>query len=510
MNSAYAELRDAIAARPADAPVLVGEDSTWRAAALLDAVNELADRLAGCRSLAVLADNSPSWVIADLAALAVGITHVPLPTFFNGEQLAHVLESAGVETILTDQPERIGALDLGFAITGRWHDLIRLQRPAVARAATPVGTAKVSFTSGSTGNPKGACLTACGLLDTAKAVASRLAGIPVTRHLVTLPLSLLLENTAGIYAPLLRGAEIHLPGLASLGWQGMAGFDPRGLQQTVDRLKPETMILVPELLKAWSLLLAASTRRAAESLRFVAVGGARVDARSIALARRVGIPAYQGYGLTECGSVVSLNCPGDENAGGDDAGRPLDHVQVHVRDGEIFVSARALLGYLGDAFTFHADGQLREFPTGDLGHLDDTGHLHLSGRSKNLLITSYGRNIAPEWVEAALLAQPAIAQAVVTGDARPWLSAVIVPMPGADAEAVTIAVAAANSALPDYARVGAWVQSPPFSLQNDLATGNGRPRRSAILARYASGIDALYANTNDSDIKREETADVLL
>ena len=120
------------------------------------------------RSLAVLADNSPSWVIADLAALAVGITHVPLPTFFNGEQLAHVLESAGVETILTDQPERIGALDLGFAITGRWHDLIRLQRPAVARAATPVGTAKVSFTSGSTGNPKGACLTACGLLDTAK------------------------------------------------------------------------------------------------------------------------------------------------------------------------------------------------------------------------------------------------------------------------------------------------------------------------------------------------------
>lgn len=507
MSGAYAELRAAIAAHPDDAPVLVGEDSTWRAAALIDAVDELAARLSGCQSLAVLADNSPSWVIADLAALAVGITHVPLPTFFNGEQLAHVLESAGVDTILTDQPERIGALDLGFAITGRWQGLIRLQRPAASTPSTPVGTAKISFTSGSTGSPKGACLAACGLLDTARAVAARLASTPVTRHLVTLPLSLLLENTAGLYAPLLRGAEIHLPGLASLGWQGMAGFDPKRLQQTVARLQPETMILVPELLKAWSLLLATGSRTAAASLRFVAVGGARVDARSIALARGAGIPAYQGYGLTECGSVISLNCPGDD---GDDVGRPLDHVRVQIRDGEIVVATRALLGYLGDSAPRPADGQPRDFATGDLGHLDDSGHLHLSGRSKNLLITSFGRNIAPEWVEAALLAQPAIAQAVVTGDARPWLSAVIVPMPGADAEAVAIAVTEANSTLPDYARVGAWVQSPPFSLQNDLATGNGRPRRSAILARYASGIEALYANTNDSDITREETADVLL
>lgn len=507
MSTGYAPLRDALARRDENDPVLVGDDSTWRAGALIDAVDDLAARLTGCSSLAVLADNSPSWVIADLATLAAGITHVPLPTFFSGDQLAHVLESAGIDTVLTDQPERIGALDLGYAITGRWHGLIRLQRPASGTASMPAGTAKISFTSGSTGNPKGACLAADGLLDTAQAVATRLGDIPVRRHLVTLPLSLLLENTAGIYAPLLRGAEIHLPGLATLGWQGMAGFDPKLLQQGVERLRPETMILVPELLKAWSLLLSATGRKAADSLRFVAVGGARVDARSIALARRVGIPAYQGYGLTECGSVVSLNCPGDDS---DDAGRPLDHVQVRVRDGEIIVAARALLGYLGDAGLRAADGCPQEFSTGDLGHLDESGHLHLSGRSKNLLITSFGRNIAPEWIEAALLAQPAIAQAVVTGDARPWLAAVIVPVPGTDAEAIAISVAAANTTLPDYARVGAWLQSPPFSLQNELATGNGRPRRSTILARYASGIDALYATANETDLTREETADVLL
>lgn len=509
MSNGYAPLYAAIAARAADAPVLVGDDDTWRAGALLDAVAELAARLAGCKVLAVLADNSPAWVIADLAALAAGVTHVPLPTFFGTGQLAHVLASAGVDTVLTDQPERIGAADLGFTITGRNHGLIRLQRPFADGGTIPDGTAKISFTSGSTGNPKGACLAACGLLDTAQAVATRLADLPVARHLATLPLSLLLENTAGVYAPLLRGAAIHLPGLATLGWQGMAGFDPGRLQQTVDRLQPQTTILVPELLKAWSLLLASSGRTAPVSLQFVAVGGARVDAQSIALARRVGIPAYQGYGLTECGSVVSLNAPGDD---GDDAGRPLDHVRVRVSDGEIVVAARALLGYLGDTECRADDGHAREFPTGDLGHFDAAGHLHLAGRSKNLLITSYGRNIAPEWVEAALLAQPAVLQAVVTGDARPWLAAVIVPTPGASADTIAAAVATANAALPDYARIGAWVFSNPFSLENGLGTGNGRPRRSAILACHAPQIEALYAQPKmtEANDEREEPADVLL
>jgi long-chain acyl-CoA synthetase len=104
-----------------------------------------------------------------------------------------------------------------------------LQR-AVSPVELPPGTAKISYTSGSTGTPKGVCLTADGLLDTARAVKTRLADLTIERHLAVLPLALLLENSAGIYAPLLRGAEIHLPPLASLGWQGMSGFAPNVLQ----------------------------------------------------------------------------------------------------------------------------------------------------------------------------------------------------------------------------------------------------------------------------------------
>ncbi len=489
-------LFSALAAYPDNAPVLSGDNGSWHAAHLLRAVTELTERLAGCRSLAVLADNGPDWVIADLAALRAGIPHIPLPGFFSPAQLAHVLEQTGADTVLTDQPERIAALTAGsvagsaarFVIEGKWSGLVLLRRQA-GNTRLPAGTAKVSFTSGSTGQPKGACLSAAGLIDTATAVARRLADLPIERHLAVLPLSLLLENIAGIHAPLLRGSAIHLPGLALLGWQGMAGFDPSALQRTVATLEPDSLILVPELLKAWSLFLVASGQRAPAGLAYVAVGGARVERESLMRARALGLPAYQGYGLTECGSVVSLNRPGDD---GDDVGRPLDHVALRVDDGEIVIAARALLGYLGqDAAPSRAGG---EFATGDLGHLDADGHLHLDGRRKNLLITSFGRNVSPEWVEATLLAQPEIAQAVVAGDARPWLAGLLVPMPGIGDTQLAAAVARANAALPDYARVGGWIAVPAFSIGNGQATGNGRPVRDAILSAHESAIAALYEN----------------
>ena len=506
LNPAWKPLRAALTARAKEAPVLMGEQSLWRAGDALAAVEELAARLNGCHALAVLADNGPAWALAELAALAADVPHVPLPTFFQGSQLAHVLDTTGADCLLTDQPERIGALDRGFAITGRDLGLIRMQRvPLEACAALPSGTAKVSFTSGSTGAPRGVCLAAQGLADTAAAVASRLADLDLKRHLAVLPLSLLLENVAGLHAALLSGAEVHLPGLAALGWRGMAGFDPLALEGRIAQSQPASLILVPELLKAWTLHHARTGGQAPESLRFVAVGGARVDGSILAQARRQGIPAYQGYGLTECGSVVSLNRPGDD---GDDCGRPLDHARVSVVDGEVIVATRAFLGYLGSEPASADPAGFRPHATGDLGGLGGTGHLALAGRRGNLLVTSWGRNVSPEWIEAALLAQSAVQQAVVGGDARPWLWAVLVPAPGAKADDLAAAVAAANAGLPDYARVGGWVSSVPLTFANGMATGNGRPRRGAVQETHAAALAALYESIPETP--RKETADVLL
>ena len=476
-------LLEVLAGRPDEAIVFVGNERSWTAAAVRDENATLGERLADARVVAVLADNGPAWAIADLATLAAGRVHLPLPGFFSPEQMRHALEAAGADCVLTDQPERIGRLDLGFAITGHWQGLTWLRR-IVVPANLPAGTAKISFTSGSTGTPKGVCLSAEGLHDTAQAVTRRLFDLPLQRHLAVLPLGLLLENVAGLHAPLLREMPVHLPPLASLGWQGMAGFDPAALQAAVISAQPGSLILVPELLKAWSLYLAASGQRPATSLRYVAVGGARVDRSLLEQARALGIPAYQGYGLTECGSVVSLNRPGDD---ADDVGRPLEHVEIRVSDGEVLVRARAFLGYTGTHSSLSSD----EFATGDLGEFSGNGHLRLAGRRKNLLITSFGRNISPEWVEAVLLAQPAILQAVVGGEAEASLSAVLVPLPGVSDDQLAAAVTAANLRLPDYARIGHWQHSAPFSAANGLATGNGRPRRDAILARFATDRAAL-------------------
>ncbi|THF61028.1 AMP-binding protein [Pseudothauera rhizosphaerae] len=484
--------RDELARHPCHRVLLAAPGRAWWAGEIVAELDALCERLAASRVLAVLADNGPEWVMADLAAQSAGVVHLPLPAFFTSAQLSHALERSGADTVLTDQPERIGALDLGFCLTGRRQGLHWMRRVA-APAALPAGTAKISFTSGSTGAPKGVCLSAQGLLDTARAVDERLRGLPLERHLAVLPLALLLENVAGVYAPLLRGMAVHLPPLASLGWRGAAGFDPAGLDRSLRKTRASSVILVPELLKAWLGLLQHSGRLAPGSLCFAAVGGARVASGLLTTARRAGLPVCQGYGLTEAGSVVCLNLPGEANDG-DDVGRPLAHARVEIDDGEVVVRSRGFLGYAGNPV-----GEGGVFRTGDLGVLDVRGHLRLAGRRKNLLITSFGRNVAPEWIESLLLADARVLQALVTGDGRPSPVALLVPAPGVEARQLGALVAGVNAGLPDYARIARWRAVPPFTAADGTATGNGRPVRSRINQLYAGEIAALYDNEEPQD-----------
>ena len=127
---------------------------------------------------------------------------------------------------------------------------------------------------------------------------------------------------------------------------------------------------------------------------------------------------------------------------------------------------------------------------GDLGALDADGYLHLQGRRKHVLITAYGRNVSPEWVETALRGENAVAQAVVFGDGAPALAAVLWPLRAELPDAaLQAAVDAANAALPDYARVQRWVRAgADFTVASGMATANGRPQRAAILQRHADAL----------------------
>jgi long-subunit acyl-CoA synthetase (AMP-forming) len=255
------------------------------------------------------------------------------------------------------------------------------------------------------------------------------------------------------------------------------------------------VILLPQMLLALTAAIEAGASPPA-SLRFAAVGGGKVAPTLIARARAVGLPAYEGYGLSECASVVALNVPAADRPGS--VGRALPHTRVRIAtDGEVMVGPRAFLGYLGDA---PRDNEWLQ--TGDVGRLDDDGFLTIEGRRKHQLITSFGRNVAPEWPEAELTNSPSIAQAAVFGEGRPQLSAVIVARsPAVNDAALDAAVRAANQTLPDYARIAHWIRAAaPFAAGDGLATPNGRIRRDAVWQRYGASLESLYQDRSGADI----------
>jgi len=474
---------------------LQGERGAATYAELLSAVDELAEHLrrAGVRRLGLYGDNSPAWALLDLAALAAGICCVPLPRFFSDDQIRHAAQDAGLDALACDDGRcrtLLGAVE-GFgraALADQALTLFHLPEPRAVDL--PAGTVKITYTSGSTGEPKGVCLGDAALEQVSLALLQASTARVDDRHLSLLPLSTLLENIGGIYVPLLAGATSVLLPAASVGVQGASGFDALRSLAVMNRESATTTILVPQMMLAWIGAVRAGVPRPA-SARFMAVGGASVSERLLEAAHQAGMPVYEGYGLSECASVVALNPPRASQPGC--AGLPLPGLQVSIADdGEILVAGRGYLGYVGQPPRDPA----APVATGDLGHLDADGYLHVTGRKKNLIVTAYGRNVSPEWVERELLAHPAIAVAVVHGEARPWNVAVILPrpLPGVDAyQAVRAAIAEANRRLPDYAQVReVVVAEEAFTPENGLLTTNGRPRRQQILARYGNALDALY------------------
>ncbi len=457
----------------ADRPALKTGDAVVTCGALVNAIVRrmvLLDE-SGATRVALALDNGIEWAAWDLALLFSGRICVPVPGFFSPAQKVHVLESAGVDTCIGAEPPQ-GAAGFECHSPGVW-------KRAVAQAAPlPEGTRKITYTSGTTGNPKGVCLDAKSLLAVADSVHKASAALDIRHHLCVLPLATLLENVAGLYAPLLKGACVDLRPMQEIGLKGASGFDVGQFLRVLNESRPHSVILLPQLLLA--LVAAAEAgHRPPPSLRFIAVGGARVSPALLHRADTLGLPVYEGYGLSECASVACLNTPQARRIG--TVGRPLPHVELRVADdGEIHVRGSRLLGYVGEAP--HGDDWLA---TGDLGTVEN-GFVTLIGRRKSMFITAYGRNVNPEWVEAELVLQSPIAQAWLHGEARAENVAVLVPRGEGISDAdLQSAVDRVNERLPDYARVHRWLRArEPFTQANGLATPNGRLRRDALAATH--------------------------
>jgi len=425
----------------------------------------------GFQRLAIFAGNDLDWALVDLAAASLGIPVVPIPLFFSEQQRSHLLESSGVDGIYCGA----GTLSLPGeeTITTLLPGCYR--RLAVTRTAEQMSFSKITYTSGSTGTPKGACLSGDTLLTIVASLAAALDDEDLQRHLCLLPFATLLENVAGVYLPLWMGRSLVIDDTERLGLLSNHAFDPVCFSEAVARYCIESVILLPQMLK---LIVEMDDISALSTLRFIAVGGGKVPPELLGRAIALGLPVYEGYGLTECGSCVALNTPGSVRVGR--VGKPLTHAAARISPaGEVLVTGAAMNGYLDH------EASSEQIATGDAGFIDPDGYLYITGRIKNTIISSYGRNISPEWVESIFLAHPAIQQIAVFGEGEPALSAVIVVNPQISDSKLTGIVSSLNEGLPDYAQVRSWKRSAvPFSPMQGTLTSNGKLCRSAIAAHF--------------------------
>jgi long-chain acyl-CoA synthetase len=458
-----------------DAPAFQDSQTQLSYGELYAAIADLAARLADAPpTIGLCAKNSVEWVIADLAITAAGKTLVPMPGFFSADQMRHVMQDADIGLFLCDESYQQSLQNIGATTT-------LLTRPVTTSEAvlTPKPNAtRVIYTSGTTGTPKGVRLGEAQLNFTMQALTDAISACADDRYLSVLPFALLLEELCGLHVPLMVGGSCIIDAAAA---EAVGNGHVSALQESAMVAQPSVMVLVPELLRAWTAALMLSGDKAPESLRFLAVGGAKTPPEALALAPDLGLPAFEGYGLSECGSVVALNLPGASRA--NTVGRPLPGLDVKIIDGEITVAgANVMSGYLGQ--TPH-DGP---WATGDLGTIDEDGFLIVHGRKDSVLVNGFGRNVSPEWVEAMMSNDFRIGRAVLAHGRDGKFCALINPTLLGEAlydndqyEQNLESLRALCAEAPAYARPDDFICiNAEAASEAQLFTASGRPRRRVI------------------------------
>lgn len=416
-------------------------------------------------------------IVADLALAGLGRTIVPLPEFFSAEQLRHIVADSGLQAVVAGPATADRAATLAVPAIVLPDDIVQ-PGPPTGRPVAAGTWRRVIYTSGTTGRPKGVVLDEPAMAATLGGLRRAVDASAADLHLSVLPFALLLEQLAGILLPLSVGARIHV------------ADGPAELFRAAHAIRPTTTILVPELLAAWVQVLRDNRLRAPDSLRFAAVGGAPVAAPLADAAWELGVPVHEGYGLSECCSVVTVNRPGRRRGG--TVGQPLDHLAVRIDQGEIVVEGPSVMhGHLGGD---PAGGTWR---TGDLGHWDGNGNLVVLGRKDDVIVTPAGRNVHPEWIEPMLLADGRIRRAAVVGGPAGVHAALVVESGSAEHWRQRIRDLTASA--PDYARpTDVTPLSPGEAERLALFTADGRPRRRRIAQHLFEAPMSFYETLVDA------------
>ncbi|MFQ3567387.1 MAG: o-succinylbenzoate--CoA ligase [Aggregatilineales bacterium] len=397
-----------------DALALLADERAWTYADLQTEVSALAGRLAAAgvkrgQHVSVLMASAPEYVFVVHALARLGAVIVPLNTRLTARELAWQVDRADCALLLHDEQYS----SLASAASERTRALSELPRAESCFAGSlALDTVQsILFTSGTTGNPKGAQISFAAQLYSAAASSWRLGHHPDDRWLLCLPL----YHVGGLNIILrscLYGSAIIL----------QRGFDPHAIWQALEAQAVTLISLVPTMLDR--LLEARPNAAPPATLRLVLLGGAAAMPTLVQRAHARGFPIALTYGLTEANSQVATALPDAVRRKPGSVGKPLMFSDVRITSdsgallpvgqvGEIVVRGpTVMLGYYRQPeHPALRDGSLY---TGDLGYLDEDGDLWVVQRRSDLIISG-GENIYPAEIEAVLREHPSIADVCVVG-----------------------------------------------------------------------------------------------
>ena len=547
-------------------------EGEWRSISWSDAAQQVAALGSSLRRIglqpgdrvALVSENRPEWLIADLGIMAAGCVTVPTYTTNTTRDHAHILGNSGARAVVVSSQKLartllpavfnsdechhvIGIEDLRSGQVPDWvnvHHWAELTSgdadvAALRESEKRVGRndlACIIYTSGTGGAPRGVQQHHGAILHNLEGCTDIIStdfGWDDEVFLSFLPASHAYEHTGGQHFPIALGAQIYYA--ESL----------EKLAANIEEVQPTIMVVVPRLFemlrariiksiesgggfakyllhramkigadkaagkfKPWDLpmdgLLSLTLRRKIRAKiggrqKAWVSGGAPLNPEVGMFFESIGITFLQGYGQTEAAPVIACNRP---SAGIrlDTVGPPVKGCEVRIADdGEIMVRGENVMhGYWrNDEETARVlrDGWLA---TGDVGHFDEKGRIKITDRKKDILVNDKGDNVSPQRIEGMLTLQPEIAQAMVYGDRRPHLVALLIPDPDVASKAdlhqrLQKAVDRVNADVSVTEKVRRFIVSnEAFSIDNEQLTPSMKIRRHVISKVYGEQLDALY------------------
>jgi len=500
--------------------------------------------------VAILSENRLEWAVADQAILSIAAINVPIYPTLPTTQVQPLLADCGAVGVFVSsaaQRAKIEEMRAGLP-TLQWVQCFDAEgiaggSPASAATDSPAGAtalippepddvATIIYTSGTTGTPKGVMLTHKNLVSNTLASLTALAIGPHDTHISFLPLNHIFERTAGFYVMLYAGATIayaeslekaavNLVEVKPTVLLGVPRFYEKIRERTAEVAKAagfprDVMALwarrvgiawaalrsegknAPPMLElahriAAMLVYPVLRKRLGGRLRLLISGSAALPRETALFFYGVGLPIREGYGLSETSPVIAVSTKTRYRVG--TVGPVIPGMDLRfASDGEILVRGPSVMrGYWNRPEETAAVMEDGWFHTGDIGAMDADGLLRITDRKKDLLVTTGGKKIAPQPIEAELKQSPRIVEAVLVGDGRKYATALIVPADGATREAITADVDKVNAGLASYQSIKRFELIPSdLSVENGTLTPSLKVKRRALTDRYKDLIEGMY------------------